>query len=91
MPHVDVLFAQLQQTTTDAVKVNKNLTAFNTALQKIRDKVVETAVTTESRKRQCEIILLKLEKQKKYVTQLFCNVKKGLSVQLTWKQVSCYN
>ena len=64
MPHVNILFAQLQQTTTDAVKVNKNLTAFYKALQKIRDEVVETAVTTESRKRQCENNFTKVREAK---------------------------
>ena len=54
MPHVDILFTQLQTTATDAVKANKNLTAFYKALQKIRDDLVETAVTNESRKQQCE-------------------------------------
>ena len=64
MPHVDILFAQLQQATTDAVKVNKNLTAFYKALQKICDEVVETAVTTESRKRQCENNFTKVREAK---------------------------
>ena len=64
MPHVDILFAQLQQTTTDTVKANKNLTAFYKALQKIRDEVVETAVTTEGRKRQCENNFTKVREAK---------------------------
>ena len=54
MPHVDILFAQLQSTARDAEKTNKNLTAFYKALQKIRDELVETAVTNENRKRECE-------------------------------------
>ena len=54
MPQLDILFTQLQSTATDAVKVNKNLTAFYKALQKICDDLVETAVTNEGRKQQCE-------------------------------------
>ena len=54
MPHVDILFTQLQSTAINVVKANKNLTAFYKALQKICDDLVETAVTNESRKQQCE-------------------------------------
>ena len=64
MPYVDILFAQLQSTATDAVKANKNFTAFYKALQKICDELVETAVTNESRKRQCEDDFTKIRKAK---------------------------
>ena len=54
----------MQSTTTDALKANKNLTAFYKALQKIRDVLVETTVTNESRKRQCEDNFTKVREAK---------------------------
>ena len=50
MPHVHILFAQLQLTATDAVKANKIFNALYKALQKIRHELVEATVTNESRK-----------------------------------------
>ena len=81
----------MQSTATDAVKANKNLTAFYKALQKIRDELVETTVTNESRKRQCKDNFTKVREAKEVCDMIICNAKKGLSVQLTWKQVSYYN
>ncbi|KAG0729553.1 Zinc finger MYM-type protein 1 [Chionoecetes opilio] len=37
MPHVDILFSQLQSNTIDAAKANASLKVFNSAVQKLRD------------------------------------------------------
>ena len=70
MPHVDVLFGQLQSTAIDAVKASSNLAAFLDAIQKVRDElsaedVVDTSIDTiESAKRRYNASSIKVREAK---------------------------
>lgn len=42
MPHVDILFRQLQKSDIDAILIGKYIADFNSILQKIRDSIIDT-------------------------------------------------
>lgn len=48
MPHVDILFNQLQKSDIDAISINKCIADFNHNIQKIRDKVTVSCEHTSS-------------------------------------------
>ena len=54
MPHVDILFAQLQSSSVDAVRAASHLTAFSGAIQQVRDNLSPASMYTETLKRRCD-------------------------------------
>ena len=54
MPRVDILFAQLQSSSVDAVRAASHLTAFSGAIQQVRDNLSPASMYTETLKRRCD-------------------------------------
>ena len=53
MPHVDILYQQLQKRTTDTVIVNSAISSFESAIEAVRntvDKISEESTTTKRRR-----------------------------------------
>ena len=76
MPHVDILFGQLQSTSIDAVKANSDLAAFLDALQKIRDELSEADVgVNESAKRRYDASSTKVREAKEVCDSIFLHCK----------------
>ena len=65
MPHVDILFGQLQSTTIDAAKADSDLAAFLDALQKIQNELSKVDVgVNESAKRRYDASSTKVREAK---------------------------
>ena len=76
MPHVDILFGQLQSTSIDAVKANSDLAAFSDALQKIRNELSEADVgINESAKQRYDASSTKVREAKEVCDLIFLQCK----------------
>lgn len=54
MPHVDIIFSQLQKRITDPVKVKQDIQNFEEVIQKIRDNIDEILVVNETNSKRDE-------------------------------------
>ena len=82
MPHVDIMFSQLQARNIDAAKANANLKVFNSTIQKIRDECDTIVSPPEPRKRKfnndrlpaakevCDVILMQCRERFSYINHL---------------------
>ena len=84
MPHVDVMFSQLQSRNINAVKANTSLTAFASSVQKLRDECDASTIPSEPKRRKfntdkakgvaakevCDVILLQCKTRFSFTNHL---------------------
>src|SRR6201990_1294075 len=82
MPHVDIMFSQLQSRLIDAVKANNYLQTFNSEIQKIRDEYINISFPSEPKRRKfntdrsiaakevCDVILIQCRERFSFTKHL---------------------
>src|SRR6201990_1711383 len=82
MPHVDIMFSQLQSILIDAVKANNYLQTFNYEIQKIRDEYINISFPSEPKRRKfntdrsiaakevCDVILIQCRERFSFTKHL---------------------